>query len=169
MENKSQGPACSIDSRPKDEYSIELKIKNLNPEEVKKLIQSEQPSVIIVTADWCGDCKNQKPGLAKFEEKLKLNGISLQTFLVEKEYDIYISSAHEDLVNKLFNTPIGSFILNSEVEKDISTSVMGVRGRLGYPGTFLVSKGALLHWSIEDVSISELDLLAEAIIDKTRK
>ena len=123
---------------------------------LRQLIADDKPKVIIISAEWCGDCVRQNVNLPAFQKNLAAAGAEVYSFTAEIEYDVFVTPAHKELAMKIFNAPLGSPILGDAAEGDAKTSVIGKRGREGYPATFLISKGAVLQWSIEDVSERQL-------------
>ena len=166
--NEKSGPACSITSRPDGSVITESLPESISIGKVKELIEAQNPVVIIIDAEWCADCRNQMRNLPKFEKEMLAAGIGVYIFTVEgPNYDVFISPEHKALAMKLYSTPVGSRIFSDKPEeKEDITSVMAVRGREGYPAIFFISKGAVQHWSIEDVSIKQLDLLSQTILKK---
>ena len=161
------GPTCSINSKPIDVESISPAIKSLTIKEVIALIESNIPTVIIIDAEWCGDCRNQMRNLPQFEETLRKENITVNIFTAEgPTYDQFVSPEHKALAMKIYSSPVNAQIFNTEPETiaNDTTSVMAVRGREGYPAIFFIKNGAVKLWSIEDVSVKQLEVLAQKIL-----
>ena len=163
------GASCSINSKPLGNNS-DLhfpSIKSLSIKEVISLIESKVSSVIIIDAEWCTDCRNQMRNLPQFEEKLRAKNITVNIFTVEGPvYDQFISPGHKALAMKIYSSPVNAQIFNTDstaIAND-TTSVMAVRGREGYPAIFFIEDGAIQLWSIEDVSVKQLEVLAQKIL-----
>ena len=164
-EEKNAGPACSLQSRPNDEASPLSSFKKVDLPGVRKLIDGKAPVVIIIEAEWCGDCRNQMRNLPKFEEALAAAGIDLYLFTAEGPfYDHFITPEHKEFVMRICATPVGSPIYGDRISQDDSSSVMAKRGREGYPAIFFISNGAVQLWSIEDVSEKQLEKTAKEIL-----
>ena len=162
-DSSKQGPMCSLSSRPLSEKPESENYKYIDPVHCKEIIESGKSAVIIIGADWCGDCINQKRNLAGFERALKELDIALYLFTAEgRNYDEFLSPEHKELTMRIFGTPLEETVFGSRSAKDES-SVMAFRGREAYPTAFYFRDGKLQVWSIEDVSNEELLALVEKI------
>lgn len=166
--DSTSGPSCSLESRPDGStYVGQTKIADLA--KVRELIKSNDPVVLIIDAEWCGDCRNQMKNLPQFEEDLKRAGIEVYIFTAEGPvYDQFVSPQHKELAMTLYSAPIGAPLFGDSPSEEDVTSVMAKRGREGYPAIFFISNGAVRHWSIEDVSVRQLETLSKSILDKLK-
>ncbi len=165
-ENKTDGAACSMDSKPIGNVG-DIELPYIDTTALQQLIDTNSTYVLIIGALWCGDCVNQIRYLNPFWNSLKEKGISFYYFNAEGQfYDKFVSPLHRQQAMQFYLTPVGSSIVNCDVTSPTEkTSVIGKRGREAYPTIFFVKNGILKFWSLEDVSEQKLSLALGKIAD----
>ncbi|MFH1470814.1 MAG: thioredoxin domain-containing protein, partial [Candidatus Micrarchaeota archaeon] len=75
------------------------------PEELRTLIDSGKPLLVMFSAEWCGDCKSLLPHFEKAAEKLEKDRVKVVRIILSKEREVvgdkkkalYPSPEHEAL------------------------------------------------------------------------
>jgi thiol-disulfide isomerase/thioredoxin len=163
--NSSEGPSCSIESKPtSNSSSIDLTKIYIDLPKAKLLTAADKLSIIFIGAPWCSTCAMQKPHLPKFIATMEEKKISVAFLEVEVAYDVFTTPAHKDFTMQLFSTPPGREILPAgQRYPDDSTSIIAIRGREFYPTLFAVKNNKVLYANKDVATQKGLDYAASEI------
>lgn len=103
----------------------------ITPSDFEQRIKAKETFVLNIVAAWCSDCTEQQQSFPCFAELLNNKGVDVVQINAQQEKLVFISKAHEELINGL--------------------------GGHGYPRTVLVKDGIVL--STENVEVISKEAL----------
>jgi hypothetical protein len=111
-------------------------IKNINVEQAKQLLNSNDTFIINILAAWCTDCTEQAKNTPSFTQYFTNPNIPFYQLNVQETKNVFISAEHQQV-----------------------TDLLGGRG---YPRTVLIKEGIICDAdNVEIISSESLRQLAE--------
>ena len=115
-------------------------VPSLQPEEVLQKMAAGETFVLNLVTDWCPDCiERQHPNLPRFVSRLEGAGIQVFQLTVQHQRLVFLSDAHEQMVERF--------------------------GGHGYPRTILIAEGKEVESAVEVMTEQDLAALADHFIN----